>query len=164
MGLLSLFRKKKNQPKKEVDTKDRYSLEHLLLPEFVLGENGANILNMMLHEKGKFFTDLYGRMNEKTLGDQCPYSEEQFFVSGIRFENNDNLYMVKIEMPDPERVPLCKLIFIFHDQQMNNRRYITAEMTAPNTYVLCEWKAGHQHVNYGRYSEQNLRNITTEMK
>lgn len=65
MGLLSLFRKKKNQPKKEVDTKDRYSLEHLLLPEFVLGENGANILNMMLHEKGKFFTDLYGRMNEK---------------------------------------------------------------------------------------------------
>lgn len=158
MGLLDVFHRKKSTENKTVDTRDRYSMEHIILPKLILGENGIEVLSAILSEKGQFFVKIYEDMNKNIDNYQCPYQRSQFVIDGMRFEDNDNLYAVQIQMPIPEREPLCKMIIITHDANLENRRYITIEMDSSG-YCMCEWIADGRHINYGKFSANRLLEI-----
>ena len=159
MGFLDRFRKKKSvEP--AYDTKDRYQLEHMILRQWILGENGAAVLSSVIEQKGDFFAGLFQAMHKDEAHYTCPYSPDDFKVQGVRLarENQEKL-VLQIQMPRPERVTLCSSVYIVHDDRLENRRYITTELSHSGGLIICEWTKDGGHVNYGTYSEKALRNI-----
>lgn len=151
-----LFCKKKySEP--AYDTSDRYQLEHLVLPMGILGESGANILKAILEQKGNFFIELYNTMNKDKSDYICRYSSDDFKIHTVRLnEKGNEKLVIQIQMPKPERTALCSSIYIVHDENFENRRYITVELSGGGL-VICEWNGSHRF--YGNYSEELLRKI-----
>ncbi len=161
MGFFDRFKKKKNA-EPEYDTADRYQVEHRLLPQWFLGEDGPKIITAVLEQKGEFFTGLYQALHKDEAQYSCPYSPEDFRIQGVRFdEGNQGKLVLHIQMPKPERVPLCSSVFIVHDEHFENRRYITTELSASGGLVICEWSGG-SHSFYCNYSKEALQSILTE--
>ncbi len=140
-------------------TNDRYFLEHKFLPAVILGDDGASVIMNILDAGGKFFTDIYAMIHEDDKNYTCPYSPGDFSVKGVKFNDVKDLYAVKINMPAPERSPLCIMVFITHDSNMESRRYITVEQGAEDGAFLCEWKPDGLHANYGAFTESNLKSV-----
>ncbi len=149
------------QPKAQAaqdGTAYRYHLEHRLLPEWILGENGAAVISNILIRKGEFFITLYKSLHEDEADYVCPYSPEDFQIRGVRLGENSSKMVLHIQMPAPERTPLCKMVFIVHDEKPENRRYLTAEMSFSDKTMLCEWRNG-THSLYGEFSEELFHRV-----
>lgn len=157
MSLFNRFKEKSvPRPATEADMHDRYTLEHIFLPQNVLADHGADVIRKILRKKGRFFVDFFRQNNSfGTDNYTCPYTEEQFSVEKIHFDRAENICLIRIQMPEPERQPLCKSIFICCDRRMNDRRYLTEELTSSNRYFLCEWADGVHRV-YDWFSEEKL--------
>ena len=151
-----IFRK---EPKVDTGTiRDRYLMEHKILPELILGDDGSHVINLILRDKEKFFVGMYcclhAEQNDKDY--MCPYSPENFQVESFSLGNNT--FMIKVKMPEPEKSPLCTMIAIIHDNLMDSRRYLTVEKSFEGEDMLCEWE-NMTHMNYGAYSERKLIKI-----
>ncbi|MCD7764001.1 MAG: hypothetical protein LUI14_12580 [Lachnospiraceae bacterium] len=157
MEFLDRFKNKKVQ-NPTYDTKDRYMLEHNILPQFITGENGAATIALINQKEGNFFVEMYQTMNKNEEQYICPYSSHDFKIQRIRLAGGTpGRLALQLQMPVPERVPLCGYVFILHDEHLENRRYITAELSASGHLMLCEWRNG-QHLNYGVYSKNTINN------
>lgn len=173
--VMSLF-KKIFQKNEEVSTpynyEDRYAIEHVFMPNWILGSDGAGVICQILDEEGQFFVDTYNNYHRDDAKYSCPYTKEQFSVSKSRITGQDenDLFAVRIVMPQPERTPLCSLIFLLHDDKMESRRYLTIERDDNLTsgYAICEWdknqdlsdwNARGMHAFYGNYSDDRLMQI-----
>ncbi len=157
---ISVSEKKSVEP--TYDTKDRYQLEHMILRQWILGADGANIISAIIEQKGDFFIGLYKAMHENEENYSCPYSSDDFNIKCIRLPGGKRDKLVlQLQMPNPERVPLCSNIFILHNEQFENRRYITLELSASGGYMICEWN-GESHSLCGKYSEETLLKTLTE--
>jgi len=158
MNIFDLFRLKK-QGEPTYDTTDRYQLEHLILRQGVFSESGPNILTALLEQKGNFLVSLYNTINKDNPDYRCRYSAEDFKIQGVHLaEKGQEKLIIQIQMPKPERSTLCNSIYIVHDENFDNRRYITTELS-DSGLVFCEWDVYGRHSYYGIYSEKSLKKI-----
>lgn len=158
MGFLDIFKNKKTV-EKGYNTDDRYTLEHILLPQLISGENGATTISLINQQEGRYFTEIYKVMHKDEEQYVCRYSPLDFKVQRIRLAGEKpERFVLQIQMPAPERVPLCGYVFILHDEHFENRRYITAELSHSGQLLLCEWRQG-EHWNYGPYSKSTINGV-----
>ncbi len=156
--LFNRFLKKEKEKNIVYDTSNRYYIEHDLLPELILGENGVSILYGLLKEKGEFFVDLFNRLNSEDINYHCPYKISDYKIRGIKL--NDDKYCVEISLPRPEREPLCKNIYIIHGQHYEDRRYFTIERGhSEKEQFLCEWTSDKKHKLYTACTDNILQEI-----
>ena len=145
----------------KADTQARYFIEHRFLPDYFFSERGANLVEEILQDAGEFFVKLYNFINQEKFLYHCPYSVEQFSAEHTIFEDIDGkeLHVVQIQMPAPERTPLCEKILLVYDDDFEARRYITVERDDNIGNLICEWQAGGVHGLHSKYSEKEMRSV-----
>ena len=165
MGFFSrLFNR--NSGIKQGDIQTRYTIEHSFLPKtFLDDERGLSLINKIFEEEGSFFIKLFKLFNVDNSHYVCPYSEKQFSVEKILFStsNGNKLRVVQVQMPKPEKTPLCeKILFVLSDD-LRALRYITVEKDEKRPFI-CEWKSTGDHVLYGEYTDKNMIKILDSTK
>lgn len=139
---------------------DRYQFEHSVLPDFILGSDGADIIRIILHNKGAFFVNGYKFIHKDEENYTCPYETSDFKFIPVKLD--DEKYCLRINLPEPEVSPLCRSIFITHNKNFGNRRYFTLETgTKPGEEFLCEWDKDKKHINYGNKPGDPFMRILT---
>lgn len=130
-----------------------YELEHHLIPESFFGKSCHDFIGAILNEKGNFFVDVLNWLNQDVPNYTCPFSPAQFkvrpFKTATGHEVYPYFYMVQLTMPDPDVSPLCKRVYICHDEMLGNRSYYTVELTTDGNWMLCGWNSRGMHLNYG---------------
>ena len=125
-----------------------------MLPQELCSEEGKEIFPGIVQSRGAFFVNLFNLIGEKE-GIACPYDESDYVFKPALIngnETNPGFAILKIELPKPERAPLCVAIFICHQDNFENIRYYTLELDEMGDYSLCEWDCD-RHLNYGSAPE-----------
>ena len=128
----------------------RYFLEQRFLPQNLYSEYGSNVIAKMLQGRGAFFVQVLNYIGENE-NYKCPYTEAEFVFKPLLVGGDGSMpefAVLAIDMPAPEKAPLCSRIFICHDSAFSNIRYYTIEKTINNSYMLCG-TSGEDHINYG---------------
>lgn len=131
---------------------ERYYLEQMFIPNMLYSENCQQFLMVLLQDRGDFFLHVLNEIGKQT-GYRCPYEADQFvfkpqIIAGE--DNSQDIAFLMIEMPEPERMPLCSRIIICHDAQLSNPRYYTVEKTlGENKFMLCGVDEQGCHLNFG---------------
>lgn len=134
----------------ELNEQVRYFLEHKALPEELYSDHGGGLVVAILKERGKFFVQALNILG-KEEGYTCPYSEDDYVFKPqlIRGKGRaPDLAILEIDMPEPERMPLCSRVYICHDDKLDHIRYYTVERTYDGSSMLCGWDQ-ECHSNYG---------------
>lgn len=158
MGFLNkLFTKKKTQG----DIQTRYTIEHSFLPKVFFDEERCSSLILTIsEEEGSFFVNLFNVLNKDKSDYHCPYSTKQFSVKKMQFNTSsgNKIYILQVQMPKPERAPLCEEILFVHNDNLESLKYITVEKDEECSFI-CEWTANGDHVLHVKYSKKNMLNI-----
>ena len=112
-----------------MEQQERYYLEQRLIPEILYSEECSRFIMVLLQDRGKFFVNVLNTIGKES-GYQCPYKPEQFVFKPQILSGEDksqDIAFLFIDMPEPERVPLCSRIIICHDAAISNPRYYTVE-------------------------------------
>ena len=138
---------------------ERYYLEQRVIPEMLYSKNCQQFLMALLQNRGEFFVHLLNVIGKET-GYNCPYETDQFVFKPqlISGENKSkDIAILMIDMPEPERMPLCSRIIICHDSMMSNPRYYTVEKTVgENKFMLCGVDEEGRHLNFGNCPESEM--------
>ena len=132
------------------EMKIRYILEQELLPQMLFSENGSNMINTILREKGGFFTTCLQFLAEEEKT-ESRYKDTDFTIQPVPFFDDDkNLVfsVIIVDMPKPKHAPLCSRIFICHDGQFKNAYYFLVEKSFGSS-MLCGRDRDGNHLNYG---------------
>ena len=134
----------------------RYSIEHEVLPQMLFSEDGAALVQHIVNRKGDFLCDLYNKFCFEGEGEKG-YPSSQFSV--YPFMLSDDLAVVRIEPPAPERPPLCHSIYILHSVDFKSFRYFTVERAPEDTRILGEWTPDRLHNDYGEVGSDSQEHI-----
>ena len=137
----------------------RYNLEHRLFPKYYFEDAPA------------FFAALFGNEDEEEpegvdnylfeiisdISNKCdfelPYTAAQYDLE--LFEIDEDTFMCKITLPEPEESPLCSHVYLMLSDDYSNKRYFTVELMEIRRkrkyYCLCEWSSSGHH-NHGEVS------------
>lgn len=122
----------------------RYAIEHEVLPTVLFSADGGALVQRIVMEKGSFLSEMFN----KFCGEgETVYNPEQFEVYPMLL--SDELAAVHIDMPVPERPPLCHALYILHSRDFSNFRYFTVERSAGDSRILGEWTPDKTHHDYG---------------
>ena len=128
----------------------RYFLEHKALPQ-ALRTSRAQLLATLLRGKGEAMMGFYTKAEIANPTYHCPYTTEQFSTSYREYINqNRSVFIMRIGMPDPERSPLCRAVYICFGGDGCEDAFFTSELTPDNEYFLCAWAENDVHLNYGK--------------
>ena len=80
-----------------------------------------------------------------------PYTQEQFRTDAVSID--ENLMVIKLLFPEPEKAPLCYYSFLFFDKSSEKINFFCIEKSsieADPLPHLCGRSADGSHLNYGR--------------
>lgn len=132
------------------EMKIRYILEQELLPQMLFSENGSNMINTILREKGSFFTTCLRFLAEEEKT-KAEYKGTDFAIQPVPlFDDDKNLVfaVIIVDMPKPKQASLCSRLFICHDGQFKNVFYYMVEKSFGSP-MLCGRDKDGNHLNYG---------------
>ena len=139
-----------------MEQQERYYLEQQLIPEILYSEECSRFIMVLLQDRGKFFVNVLNTIGKES-GYQCPYKPEQFVFKPQILSGEDksqDIAFLFIDMPEPERVPLCSRIIICHDAAISNPRYYTVEKSVGDSqFMLCGVDEEGAHLNFGSCPE-----------
>ena len=137
----------------------RYNLEHRLFPRYYFEDTPAFFAALLGNEdEDSEGVDNYLFEMVSDISDKCdfalPYTADQYGVE-LR-EIDDNTFMCKISLPEPEESPLCSRVYLILSGDYSNQRYFSVELMEirrkRKCYCLCEWSSTGHH-NYGEAPE-----------
>ena len=113
-----------------------YAIEHRFMPHSMFTDTD----NMMkIVRKGNLH--LLWDVAIKKNGYDNPFKPEDF---------PDGTEMIRVDLPEPCRAPLCYRVFFIRNTEKNVLGYYTVERSIePNLQVLCCWTSEGQHMNLG---------------
>ena len=132
----------------------RYYFEHRLLPHWFYEK--TEVLIEILEEGGRHF--LYGGMSVlcEEAGVEMKYTREQYTLYHCGTEKEYT--MIRMEMPIPEREPMCYEVYLVFGDDYQNKKYFTVEMgSSVHERFLCSWDQDQSHCNYGEAYEDTAR-------
>ncbi len=148
----------------------RYLFEQELLPRLILNEEqtlkgrirtkiNKETLHRLLEKKGAFLVTLMNQLFQKA-GRKCPYTENQFDINLLCLKNKDGtkFRVVTIDMPKPEKMPLCSRIIICFDSRLYQPQYYMVEKSFVWSYQLCG-SDGECHMNYGSVDNDKSKQL-----
>ena len=139
--------------------KIRYHLEHRLLPKLLYSEEkGTRNLMKLIEEKGAFFIEKLNMLG-RDKDYECPYSESDFVFDQwlVPVKDKDAAFMaLQIQMPEPERAPLCYKIIICFDLHFSHIWYFTVEKSTKVPAMICSWIPEGIHLNHGSAPESDV--------
>ncbi|MEG0751223.1 MAG: hypothetical protein RR998_06460 [Oscillospiraceae bacterium] len=121
----------------------RFEIEHKVLPSVLFSAEGGSLIHHIVSTKGAFVCDLYN----KFCADDTKYIQSDFVVNP--FFVSDDLAVVHVKLPEPERAHLCSSIYILHNTELSACRFFTIESTEDGGLSLGEWTSNEQHNDYG---------------
>lgn len=125
-----------------------YDFEHNVLPGGFF-EYGSGFVGSLLQKREKMLFGVLGDMFQNA-GLDNPYSEVDFGLEVL--EADEELVVIKILYPKPERTPLCYCGYLFVDKDFQKMRFFCLErddFMGKEDKILCEWTAKMEHFNYG---------------
>ncbi len=130
----------------------RYRLEQRILPRSFY-EGKENFLNSVLDKNGKFFSDIITLFapHESTI-----YNEKDFTVTAkhLSYREDDEvkkkLYLVIVDMPQPEEVLLCRRLYFCYEEFSKTAKYYTSELSLRGDYFMCAVNSNDTRSNYGK--------------
>jgi len=129
--------------------KTRYYLEHRLFPKWLFENKGKFIETLTKGREDFVFKVLQDMCIEDFIS--CAYKKEDFKVNTVKLE--DDVYLIDIKMPEPEKSPLCYSIYMIFNKEEDNFGYFTLEKRIDaekgKEALLCGWDKYEHHYNYG---------------
>ena len=142
----------------------RYAIEHKMMCE-VFYNDPVKWLILLLEDK---LYDLWDSVIQSN-GFQNPYRRADFITHGVN--TKDGTILVSVELPEPERMPLCYMVhFIFNDKEGLARYYTQEKTIGENMCCMCMWTKDGTHSNMGtealgdRSPEHHEAYINAEMR
>lgn len=130
-------------------TNYRYQFEVFYLTSLFY-QNPEKLIKEIKEYNSKLYTlmeECYIEINKQNGSSiQIPYKPDDFNVKDIFI--NFKTICVCIEMPKPERMPLCHRIYLVCNLDYTNCQYFAAEED-PHCIFFCGWTKNHSHENYG---------------
>ena len=127
----------------------RYFVEHKGLPHAFYTE-GCRLLSLLLAKEGQALRDYYTKLEGANPDYLCPYDADDFEVNYRTYiQDRDSCLVVRVEMPEPEDVRLCRAVFFVYGDHGSVELYFTSEFTEEGTYFLCAWDEEGAHFNFG---------------
>ena len=142
-------------------TAARYQMEHQHLPKLFYGldvDQLMGYIGSLYQVPGKFLTTLHGGICNELVSNGNNYPQTQYdpsefsskpFVGPNEFMPNCEDFIMRVDMPEPERVLLCARIYVCCEIDYSHRVYYTVEKTEPwenpkegveqRDCVLCAW-------------------------
>ena len=137
----------------------RYYFEHKILPQYYFEDTElflSEILDTLNNEEDAGENIVYDLIYEMAQKNdiEFPYSRNEYKAE--LFSLNEDNYMIRICLPEPEEPLLCSYIYMmFYTEDLSKIRYFTVELLEKkkrkNLYCLCEWEQNGFHKNYIRH-------------
>lgn len=139
-----------------------YMVENVIVPKFFFEQTEDLVVNLMNDD------ELLMSFVDKAVEDTDftnPYKPEDFKVSVNKIANQ--IYMIIIDYPEPEREPLCYSCVLIFDEGFKHRRLFSLEKgdsEAGRVPHICEWTPDREtgeltHVNFGMGVDDYDENI-----
>ena len=112
-------------------------------------ENKERFIEAIAQDKAfvyRIFNDIYKKENVDN-----PYTQEQFRTDAVSID--ENLMVIKLLFPEPEKAPLCYYSFLFFDKSSEKINFFCIEKSSIEANPLphlCGRSADGSHLNYGR--------------
>ena len=132
----------------------RYAIEHEVIPSVLFSPDGAALVQRIVTEKGSFLSSFY---NKFCTDGEDGYNEGQFEI--FPFFLSDELASVRVELPGPERAPLCHTLYILHSKDFRFFRYFTVERNGDGNRQLGEWTPDKKHLDYGEVDAEHAEQL-----
>ena len=148
----------------------RYYFEQNFIPQSLFNEEVRVVmLRMLLESGGEALFSVFNNMC-KQEGEECPYSVEQFKVKPqiiVAKDEAPEFLVIKIDMPEPEDMPLASRIFLCIDVENidvenTNPACFMVEKSFDDISALCGRDANGNHLNYGdspETEEEQLKKV-----
>ena len=133
----------------------RYFVEHKGLPQAFYSD-GSRLLNWLLLQKGNAIRNYYAKLENANADYLCPYEADDFAIGYRKYiRGNDSCCVVRVEMPAPEELRLCRAVYLVMGDYGFDELYLTSELNEFGTYFLCAWDEVGAHFNFGEAPEDD---------
>ena len=138
-----------------LESEARYYMEHKALPKALYNE-GPRLLAAFLCGTDSAMVDFYRKAEKANPEYICPYNNNDFSVISQTYKRGqDSVLVVRIGMPKPEAVPLCRAIYLCYGSRSGFEFYLTSELSEDGGFLLCGWSRENMHFNFGAAPEKN---------
>ncbi|RKM56743.1 hypothetical protein D6856_14700 [Butyrivibrio sp. XB500-5] len=132
----------------------RYVFEHRVLPNWFY-EDKEQFIGILINDKSVLFRVINDIFEKEEVAN--PYSEDDFDV--ITAKVTEDVFMVKINFPEPEEEPLCYCSYLFFDKEFEKINYFCIEKgneASDNYPYVCSWgESGHSNYGNCTFDEHN---------
>ncbi|MDO4976685.1 MAG: hypothetical protein Q4E53_05415 [Eubacteriales bacterium] len=138
-------------------TNVRYLIEHRILPE-IFFEDPWTLVSAFLEDESLIYRIFKEQFERNEM--EMPYKEEDFKISLNRLCKE--ALVETLELPTPEREPLCYKICLFFNEDFQKAGYYCVEMgneAENNLPFICSWDKNGKHGNHGRGMGDQMENI-----
>jgi len=126
----------------------RYFVEHKGLPQ-AFYTDGTRLLKLLILDKGNALRNYYEKLEMVNPDYVCPYEASDFVVDYRKYiRGNDSCLVIRVELPAPEGVRLCRAIYFVMGDYGSEELYFTSELNAEGTFFLCAWDEDGAHYNF----------------
>lgn len=119
----------------------RYEIEHNVMKKIFF--NYTKKFIMKIREEGVAY-DLYKSLFEAN-GMDFPYEKDEFSMDELKL--GDNTFLLLLELPKPEYVPLCYRMYFIYKDDFSDTAMFTIERGISGGF-LCSWNKEGVHNNY----------------